>query len=143
MNPYDHPALVLGGTDRRSEPQRLADRIRLVLETQPGHLPFNPSFGCDLSGLVGSTANKSNLSIARSRITGALGRWIPDIQVQEVEVTLVEPRRYLGRPAEVPLAEAALASQSISQVLQVRLEILTTEGMLHFNAALSPGMESM
>lgn len=139
--PYDHPALVLGGQDRRTPAERQADRIRTVLETQPGTLPFAPRLGCDLGDLVGGTAGQSRLSEARMRVTSALQKWLPDLVLSRVEVELVEPHRPGPRGTGVPLAEAALASRVVSQVLEIRIEVETPEGPVYFEATLSEGDE--
>ncbi|MCA9568327.1 MAG: hypothetical protein KC656_10805 [Myxococcales bacterium] len=137
MARYDHPALVLGGADHRTNAERLADRIRTVLETQPGSLPFSPTFGCDLSGLVGGTASQSRLSEARMRVTSALNKWIPGVQIKTVVVELVEPARPGRRGAGVPIAEAAMASRVVSQALEIRIEVETPEGLVSFEATLA------
>lgn len=139
---YDDLSLTIGGTDHRNGPERLADRIRLVLETEPGTLPFAPTFGCDLSGIVGATASKARLSEARMRITAALHKWLPDVALKSVDIELIEPTRSGRRPVGVPIAERAMASRVVSQVLDIRIEVETPEGPVHFEAILSPGDSS-
>lgn len=136
--PYDALAMVVGGRDLRSPQERLADRIRLVLETQPGTVPWAPSFGCDLRGLVGGTADGTRTSEVRTRITSALQRWLPGIRVQRCDVRHVETRAHRGYTPGVPLAEAALASAGISTVLEVRIDVETESGPVHFEALLQP-----
>jgi len=138
MTDYDALAMVIGGVDRRSPAERMADRIRLVLETQPGDLPYAPRLGCDLRGLVGATASKPRIAEARSRITGALDRFLPDARLASVEVELVEAQAHDSSYRGTPLAEAALASQRASVVLEIRIEVSTPDGPLHFQALMQP-----
>lgn len=135
--PYDDLAMVLGGADRRTPAERLADRLRLVLETEPGSLPFSPTFGVDLTGLVGGSAVQSRLEEARMRIVAALEQWLPDAQIVELKVDLVESRASRKRGAGVPIAEAAMASRVVSQALEIRIAVQTPDGPVHFDATLA------
>lgn len=137
MTRYDELAMVVGGRDRRTPADRLADRIRLVLETQPGDLPYAPKLGCDLRGLVGRTASKQRVAEARMRITGALEKWLPTVRLASVEVELIESTHASGDPS-VPLAEAALASEAVSAVLEIRIEVTSPDGPLYFQALMQP-----
>ena len=138
MIPYDDIALPLGTRSQISFEHRLAQRIQMVLETQPGTLPFSPGFGCDLNGLVGGTAAQSRLSEARMRITAALSRWVPGVQLKTCEVKLVDTVNVRGRHPSVPIAEAALASHALSSVLEVRIVVETEAGELEMTAVMNP-----
>lgn len=95
---------------RRLDIQDIAQRVRLVLETRPGTLPWRPDFGCDLDRLVGQPLTQANLAEIRAAIQRALESALPEIVVLEIGVQL---RTELGAPTrelarELPIAEAAL-----------------------------------
>jgi phage baseplate assembly protein W len=133
---YDALGMVVGGRDLRTAQERLADRIRLVLETQPGSVPWEPSFGCDLTGLVGGSASTTRTSEVRTRVTSAIQRWLPAVRISSCTVELIETRAHRQRTAGVPIAEAALASAGVSVVLEVRIDVETESGPVHFEALL-------
>jgi phage baseplate assembly protein W len=56
----------------------LATRIRMVLETRPGHVPWRPTFGCDLAGLVGEAVGSGDCWTRRGgKVETALKRLDP------------------------------------------------------------------
>lgn len=129
------PSAARRATDAASE---LADRVRLVLETQPGTLPWEPGFGCDLDDLVGGAASSTRIAEARVRIAAALQRWIPGIEVASCKVTLVEAASPDPSDRTVPVAERALASGGVSVVLQIKVVVETPDGPLAVQAELTP-----
>ena len=119
----------LRGTQQASTPQ-LMDRLRMVLETRPGHLPWQPEFGCDLDELVGEPLTWDNLSLARNRIQGAIEKWLPEIELISAALRVVNEHD-LGTGSHrrsLPLAEAAMVPFGVGGKLQVNLEVRTLIG---------------
>lgn len=118
--------------------EALAQRLRLVLETPAGRLPWRPEFGLDLHGVVGGPASTARLDEARMRILAAIGTWLPEVQILSCEVALAELDTLDLRDPTVPTAERALASQAVSATLEIRLVLQTDAGPVSFEAALTP-----
>ena len=136
-----HPALFLG--ERRpylSSEEALAARIRMVLETRPGQVPWRPDFGCDLASLVGQPATAQRLNEARWRIEEAIRRWIPDAEVLRCKVGVSSDAVPLGnrRPRGVPVAESALMSLGKQAVLEIELDVKTDMGPVAVQAVVEP-----
>jgi phage baseplate assembly protein W len=128
-------SLSLRPAPRRSSAEELADRVRMILETERGKLPFKPEFGCELSGLVGSEASTKRLSEIRMRINSALRRWVPDGEVVSCKVAMM-PVVDSGS-AGGPVAERAMASHGLARVIEVRV-VLESDGVpLKIEAQLS------
>ena len=141
MELFFDPSLPLG---RRSpyldSEQALASRIRTVLETRPGRIPWRPTFGCDLSGLVGQPATVQRLNEARWRVEEALRRWIPEANVIRCQVRVVnytDPGTLRGYH-HVPLAESALLSLGIEAGLEVLIDVETPAGAIAVQAMVEP-----
>lgn len=135
--------LGLGGDPREGRLDRaeaLTARVRMVLETRPGRLPWRPDFGCDLEGLAGQPATGATLQLARMRIEEALERWVPHVEIRRVDVRFATREgQGLGRSsAEVPPAEAALMKIGAQGWMDVRLDLVGEVGPLRLNAAVRP-----
>lgn len=135
--PYDL-SLSLLPTQPRSAPEALADRVRLVLDTRPGWLPYAPEFGCDLDGLVGGNATEMRLTEAKLRIQTALARWIPDAPVARCEVRMSELKGATSADPLVPVAEHAMTSAGVAATLDVHLVLQTPEGPVALEAQMNP-----
>ncbi len=131
--PFDL-SLSLRPPSPRSHAEELADRVRMILETERGRLPYAPQFGCELSGLVGSEASKKRLSEIRMRINSALRRWMPDGHVTSCKVAMVSAT---SQAPGGPVAERALASQGLARVLEVRVVVESDGVPLEIEARLS------
>ena len=136
-----HPGVPLSGGRARLDPtSALVNRVRMVLETRPGRLPWRPDFGCDLASLAGQPASPATLQLARARVEAALGAWLPDVTVRRC---LVSTRTELGLGAgragpEVPTAERALLRIGASAWLEVELELEADLGPINLRASLRP-----
>lgn len=132
---------VCGPRVRASAAELLAARVRLVLETRPGDLPWSPDFGCALDSFVGKPVTRARLSEISNAVQVALRRWIRGAMVTRCEVRLLTD---LGSSpgsegrAVVPIAERALVPFSLAATLEVDLEIQTSEGLLSMQAILAP-----
>jgi phage baseplate assembly protein W len=120
-----------------SRAERLEARLRLVLETRPGRLPWRPDFGCDLAALVGEPATPQNLGRAKYQVDQALARWLPDVRVVRCEVAL-RPILASVAPTGAPVGEGALLSLGTQAVLHVHLDLDTALGPVQVSADVQP-----
>ncbi len=138
-HPAANPALSLAPVRETTDPiGGLAHRIRMVLETPPGRLPWRPDFGVDLDGVAGGPATTTRLDEARLRILAALERWLPDVTVRSCEVGLAALERMDPSDRTIPTAERALAGQAVGATLELRLVLETDVGPVSFEATLTP-----
>lgn len=134
------PAVPLGSL--RPEIDGLAAleaRLRLVLETRPGRLPWRPDFGCDLEFLIGEPASPQNLARAEFHVQQALARWLPDVTTRRLTVT-AQPIAAgpTGSSPTAPPGEGALVSLGTQAVLVVRLELSTNWGPQILSTSIAP-----
>ncbi len=123
-----------------AEERSLATRVRMVLETHPGTLPWRPEFGCDLQELVGYPATSQLLSQAKWRIESALRRWIPDADLDKVEVRVVPNSESGGITPHrtVPVAESALLTVGVQAALHVEVEMTGHDGPMALSTTIAP-----
>ena len=124
---FNLPAAVPFGESGLQEPSvaRLVERLRMVLETRPGHLPWQPEFGCSLDDLVGEPLTSLNLGSARSRIQDAIQRWMPEVELVSASLEVINDWETAGtgRPRSLPMAEAAMVPFGVGGSLLVSLQI--------------------
>jgi phage baseplate assembly protein W len=135
------PAIPLG--ERRpwvAGPEALAHRVRAVLETRPGGLPWRPDFGCDLDSLVGYPTTSDLVAEARWRVEAALRRWLPDVEIRDVAVSAVPVEGSGSSPTDrrVPIAEAALLTMGVQASLYVDIDLVGPDGPMTVSASLNP-----
>lgn len=120
--------------------QAVIERVRLVLETRPGRLPWRPEFGCNLDDFVGQPATAGRLREIQWRVEAALCRWIPGLRVERCEVRVNPSEPMLGGDASggAPLAEAVMLSLGSQADLELQLDLLTPEGPVSLQASLAP-----
>lgn len=134
-------ALPLGVRDPYLRGDRaFAERIRMILETRPGALPWRPDFGCNLDDLVGQPATPQRVGEARWRVEHALRRWLPEVKIARctVQVTRVESGSEAMRQQGVPIAESALLAFGTQAALEVLLDVETPTGPLSLSAVVQP-----
>lgn len=135
------PRLPLGQERPYLDGERaLAFRVRAVLETRPGQIPWRPDFGCDIGSVVGFPATNELLSYARSQIRYALQRWLADVTVEDVLVRVVpvaDQHRALVQRT-VPLAESALLTLGIQATLEADIQIRGPSGLLTVTTSIEP-----
>lgn len=66
--------------------EQARSNLRNLLLTVKGERPMQPDFGCDLSRLVFDPMDSTISDRARATITDAVDRWLPYIEIQDVEV---------------------------------------------------------
>lgn len=133
-----HPGVPIGVKRPYVEgTNALRARLRMVLETRPGRLPWRPDFGCDLEGLLGEPATPQNLNRARFHVEQAIGRWLPDLTILRlsVEVVPVDARAAAGSS---PPGEGALVSLGTHGTLVIHVEIATPEGPVLLSTPVQP-----
>lgn len=136
MDRLDHLGLTLAATRGPHPDQAIADRVRLVLGTRSGTLPYEPDFGCDLHGLIGRRLDRGHLMVIRKRVTDAITRWVPGVRVRRVEVTLDDLVAIRDGDPRVPTAERVMASAGLSAALRVAIVLETDHGTLELDADL-------
>lgn len=139
--PTLHPALPIGTHNPWLSPEdALATKIRMILDTRPGQVPWNPSFGCNLEELVGRPANDAAIALARHRIEEALSNWLPDVTVLDCQVRLLPRPNTAGmfKQDGVPLAESMLVSMGTQVILHVDVELETDVGVMSIAATVEP-----
>lgn len=99
----------------------LADRVEMLLSTRPGDLVWLPGYGCDLEPLTGEGATDFVLELARMRIREAIERWLPDVEIQSLDVT-VERVHTPGFAPETPV-ERALVPLGVQGRMVVSLSL--------------------
>ena len=131
-------ARIGASVSRLERGQRTIARIRSILETRPGTLPWRPDFGVDLASLVGSALTQSQLDRVRAAVEAALDQWAPDIEVIGCEVHAVTAFGASpgGRDRTIPLAEGALVRLGTQASLRVDLSLRTDEGELNLSATI-------
>lgn len=134
------PAVPLGSL--RPEIDGLAAleaRLRLVLETRPGRLPWRPDFGCDLEFLVGEPASPQNLARAEFHVQQAISRWLPEVTAQRLTVSAQPiPNAPSGAGPAAPPGEGALVSLGTQAVLVVSFEVSTNWGPQILSTSIAP-----
>ena len=141
MDPGLHAAMSLGGFQRPLLPgEKIAQKIRLILETKPGSIPWRPKFGCDLSSLVGQPATNQRLHEARWRVEQALERWMPDVEVLECRLRVIPRGNSLSalKDPSVPLAESSILSLGIEANLEIHLELALPAGAFLVTTEVNP-----
>lgn len=136
-------ALPLGGSRggargarASSEEELIGERIRMILETRPGQVPWRPDFGCDLSSLAGQPATNKRVGEARWRIQSALQTWLPDVEIRDVNVRVLPTGTASAnlRLPTVPVAETALLSLGMQARLEVHVEVGIPTGIFTLRA---------
>lgn len=132
-----HPALSMGAPALHGDAE-LGARVRMVLETRPGTLPWRPEFGCDLADLVGKPATSAKIGEVRWKIEQAVRRWVPSVRVARCRVAVVPLREDGADFARAPLAERAVMALGTRALLEVSLELETTFGPMALHAQIAP-----
>jgi phage baseplate assembly protein W len=137
MNPLLDPAVPLGPAAALRQDD-LAARVRMVLGTRPGQLPWRPTFGCDLDRFVGMPLTASRLDDMATLVRDAIERHMPEVDIIECGVR-VETRWGAPSDAErrsVPIGEAALVRFGVQAALQIELQLQTETGPVSIQATI-------
>ena len=115
---------------------RVAGEIRLVLETEPGTIPWRPEFGCPLSSLSGMAATPDVLSRARFHIESAFSRFLPHITILRCDVQVRRVAGSADHSYPIPAAESALLGLGTQADILILLEVQAPEGQFSLTTAL-------
>ena len=128
-----HPSLTLGA--RRpylSQRETALARLDMVLHTRQGDVPWKPRFGCDVTRLVGEPATPDKINETKGVVRGAIRRWLPDVEIKECQVQLVNLGGYANtyRDASIPVAESALVAMGTEAGLELKIDLEVEEELL-------------
>jgi hypothetical protein len=86
----DHRLSFLGGDEK------IRQSIWIILSTAPGERQMLPEFGCGIHDLAFEANTSALRGVVQSKVSDALNRWEPRIDVLDVRVeTPPEARNYL------------------------------------------------
>lgn len=77
-------------SDNQGNGNKVVENIQQVLLTEPGQRVMEPEFGCRLRDVIFEPLDLTIQSIIKDRVTRALARWIPYIEVQDVVTSTVD-----------------------------------------------------
>ena len=117
-----------GSLLRGASPASVAERVRLVLETRPGRIPWHPEFGCDLDPILGRALTIELVSEVQMRIKSALSRFLPDLSITRLEVRIQTDLGADMRSRRLPIAEASLVPFGANAMLDIEIELQTPAG---------------
>ncbi len=140
MLPPRDLALRIGSAHVVEADTRLSDQLRLVLETQPGTLPWRPDFGCDLDRFVGNPMTDSWKRDVEATVRRALERWVPAVRVRGIELRVLTSAgvRAAGSFRALPLAEASVVPYGSDAALEIQLDLETPRGRESVQLNVSP-----
>lgn len=78
----------LGRFQTMTEPEEIAQSVRMILDTRPGERPFRPKFGADLDQFVFEEIDTTAQTLIRQEILGALRQWEP--RIWNIEIGFVQ-----------------------------------------------------
>ena len=118
----------------------VAQRIRAVLETRPGDIPWRPDFGCNLGRFVDQPLTPEAVSGVRNEIRRALSRHLPDVRVRDVKVGVLTGLGAHGMRVlrQLPIAERALVQLGTHATLDVDLEVSVDGRVVFLEARIQP-----
>jgi phage baseplate assembly protein W len=102
MKPLLDPAVPLGPAAATRQDD-VPTRVRMVLGTRPGQLPWRPTFGCDLDRFVGQPVTTSRLEEMAERQREMLEKRIQEDQKKQQ----AERERARAQPGQKPAARPA------------------------------------
>jgi len=77
-----------GGLAVAKYEDKVHQSITTILSTAKGERVMRPEFGCDIHSYVFATLDTTTLTLVKSAVRGALVRWEPRIDVNDVRVTI-------------------------------------------------------
>lgn len=124
---FSHAVPLGGAQPLLSGTEGLEARLRLLLGTRPGDLPWRPEFGCDLRGMIGQPATEARLAEARWRIEAAIRRWIPGIRVQTCRIRITPEGEIARDPRGLSVAECALLRLGVQAAIELEIGVVFEE----------------
>ena len=124
---FPHAVPLGGAQPLLAGSEALEARLRLLLGTRPGDLPWRPEFGCDLGGLLGQPATEARLQEARWRIEAAIRRWIPGIRVGTCRIRVAPEGEIARDPRGLSVAESALLRLGVQAAIELEIGVVFEE----------------
>lgn len=128
-----HPSLTLGARKPfLSQRESSLARLDMILQTRQGDVPWNPNFGCDVTGLIGEPATRDKINETKAIVQNTIQRWLPDATVNECQVQLVSLGGYANtyRDVTIPVAESALVAMGTEAGLELKIDLEFDEEIL-------------
>jgi len=119
--------------------QAWAERLRILLSTRPGTMPWRRGFGVDVDWLLGQPLTGTNLNLLKWRVRAAITDWLPQLEVRNLTVRVVSDHmRARGmRDRTIPIAESALLPYGAGGRVEIQLDVVSPEGPIDFGMTLS------
>jgi phage baseplate assembly protein W len=84
---WSYPILPDGGAlDYAEGPEKVAQSIRIIIETEPGERIMRPAFGCGLRRYLMRPNSSATRALIRHDVERGLGAFEPRIRVTDVAV---------------------------------------------------------
>lgn len=87
MGAMAHPGCLVTGLGRfraLSEPEEIAQSVRMILTTRRGERPYRPSFGARLDQFAFESMDTTTCNLIRQEVISCLQTWEPRIWMIEV-----------------------------------------------------------
>ena len=81
------PDPVTRGLDLAAGPQKVAESIQIILDTDPGERAMRPTFGCGLRRFLMEPNTVATRALIQREVEAALAAFEPRIQVTSVDVS--------------------------------------------------------
>ena len=121
-----HPSMTLGARKPfLSSRDSILARLDMVLHSRVGDIPWRPSFGCDVTELIGEPATPARVQQTRALVERTIQEWLPDVIVNDCSVQLVHAGGIAStyREAGIPVAESALVAMGTESNLELKLDL--------------------
>ena len=125
-----HPSLTLGARKPKvSNAESTLARVKMVLHTVKGDVPWRPYLGCDISTLIGEAATPERINIIKKAVVRALEDWVPHAEVRGCTIQLINESSLVSHHREpgIPTAESALVAMGTQVKLEMKID-LNVEG---------------
>ena len=81
------PDPITRGLDFAAGPQKVAESIQIILDTDPGERAMRPTFGCGLRRFLMEPNTVATRALIQREVEAALAAFEPRIQVTSVDVS--------------------------------------------------------
>jgi phage baseplate assembly protein W len=114
---YPFTLSPLGVLESTENPIKVyTDRLLTLLSTSPGQRPMLPEYGTDVLRALYENDNQLELSISQA-VRTAVAVWIPEITIEEINVTLPDEDGSASVEILVQLPNSTLTTLSVSTAI--------------------------
>lgn len=114
---YPFTLSPLGVLESTENPIKVyTDRLLTLLSTSPGQRPMLPEYGTDVLRALYENDNQIELSINQA-VRSAVAVWIPEIEIEEINVTLPDEDGTALVEILIQLPNSTLTTLSVSTAL--------------------------